>query len=206
MTARAIYILAILLLPSLAFAAATGLVLIPTADVLPPLSIDIGIASQYTDNSLQTAFESQIGLAKGLEAGYDIGWVNAPQPAGFNVKKVLLWRDDDAVLSLGLQNIGHNLTIQPYAVGRVPTYKGWFHAGIISIDSQVQPMLGYGRNLADDLELEADFIGGSENEGSIGLVYNRNNLYITAAYLRLNSGPNRNGVYLSANWIFNLQN
>jgi hypothetical protein len=200
---RLLYILIILLLPNRAFAAATGLIIIPTAEILPPASVDLEVTAQYVN--FNSTLGLQVGLARGLESGYDLGWGDEPQPTGWNIKKVLCWRNNDPVFAVGTQNIRHNQKIQPYAVGRVPVYDGWFHAGAILTDSQIEPMLGYNHDLTPNLDLQVDFIGGRENGGSAGIVIDlENNLSITAAYLRFNSGSNRNSIYLAVDWTFSL--
>ena len=130
----AISILAALALAGPIYGVATGLNIIPTADVPPPDTVDTdAVLDRSASDAISTA-GLQVGLGGGTEAGYDITWGGDEDARAWNVKTAVTWRRREPVFALGLQNAGHHLEPQPYAVGRVPAGQGWLHAGLIRIE------------------------------------------------------------------------
>jgi hypothetical protein len=182
-------------------AAPSGLLIIPTADVL-----DRGIASKCiacskpdADNT-ETAFQLQFGLLSGIEIGYDV-MDNGTSIGVWNIKSAIAWHEGTPIVALGIQNIRSGEDSQPYIVGCIPMGLGRLHAGFIDTEDHIRPMLGYDRSLSKHLTLQADYTAGDENAASIGLVIHlRNNLELAAGYIRNNSGASRDGYMFNLSW------
>ncbi|MEN6521553.1 MAG: hypothetical protein ABFD46_10460 [Armatimonadota bacterium] len=204
MAVRIPLVLALILLTEPVFGAASGLNIIPTADVLDKgtAAVEVERAGEQTHifTNAETALLTQLGLGKGIEIGYD-DYSDGISFGAWNVKLAVAWRNGSPAAAIGVQNVGNNIKSQPYAVGHVPLGCGRLHAGLIGIESSTHPMFGYDKPLNERVTFQADYIEGNENAGSVGLCFRLNSkLELTAAYIRNNSGLNRDIYLLTLSW------
>ncbi|MEN6372183.1 MAG: hypothetical protein ABFD64_09245 [Armatimonadota bacterium] len=204
MTVRVVFVLTLIVLTAPVFGAASGLNLMPTADVL-----EKGTAAVETERageqfhmftSKESALLMQLGLGKDIEIGYD-DYSDGKTFGAWNVKLAVAWRNGFPAAAIGVQNVGNGIKPQPYAVGHIPFVCGRLHAGLIGINGSTHPMFGYDRSLNERLMFQADYIEGDENAGSLGLSFNlSSSIGITAAYIRNNVGPDRDNCLLTLSW------
>lgn len=204
MTGRILFVLALIALAGPVFGAASGLNIIPTADVLDRGSAAIELERAGEKVPLfaeaDAALLLQLGLGYGVEAGYD-NFSDGNDFNAWNIKKAVLYRDGSPVAAIGIQNIGKGLGSQPYAVGHIPLGCGRLHAGLIKTEETFHPMAGYDHPITDRIILQADYTAGDENAASLGLVFKiKHNFELTTACIRDNSGSNKSSYLLTISW------
>jgi hypothetical protein len=92
-----------------------------------------------------------------------------------------------------------------YAVGRADLGRARLHMGLIQSGNTAQPMLGFDAPLASRVTVQADYTAGSENSASIGFSISLGEeVGITAAMIRSNSGPERNNYMLLIGRYFSM--
>ncbi len=187
------------------FGCASGLNIIPTADVLPQGEMYFATERWCTLNQTANA-ESynylQLGLGHGIEFGYDI----YPDDQGiWNIKVALPGKEGKPVVALGIQNVGDGLRSWPYAVGSISVGAGRVHLGMVDIEGNIRPMFGYDHPLGEVASFQLDYTAGSENCGSMGCWVNLGRgMGINAAYVLNNSGTDRSGLSLILGWSFGI--
>lgn len=205
MLIRLVIVIALVCSTALAFGSATGLNIIPTAEVLAPRMLDMDASIGTSSVEPRSALEFQFGLPRNSEFGYDFWGNRALQMQGGNFKKGLLISHGQNVLALGMQNIGHGLQAEPYSVGRLPVGRGWCHLGLIEIERVVEPMLGYDCQLNKKMRLLADYTGGSQNASSAGVNIDIGPAFVLdLVFVRQNSGPNKNGFFIEVDYEFTI--
>lgn len=205
MTGRILLVLALIALAVPVFGAASGLNIIPTADVLDKgaAAVEIEQAGEQAHifTTADTALLLQLGLGGGVEIGYD-KCGDGDSFGAWNIKLAVARRNGLPSAAIGVQNVGNGIKPQPYAVGHITLGCGRLHAGLIRIEGSTQPMIGYDRPLAKLLTLQSDYVAGDENAASLGFAVDLgSNLGLTAAYIRNNIGPDKDSYLLTLSWL-----
>lgn len=160
-----------------AAAAPTGLFVIPTADVLGPGEVCVDGFTQgrnlARDEDCDRFLGVEVGLARGVEIGVDT-CVNHGGDDGpwWNLKWQLPWGDTDRqAVAIGLQNVGHGTSAQPYVTLAQALGRGRGHLGIMRADSATRLYLGAEAPLTETLVLAGDYLSGPGGSTSAGLVW-----------------------------------
>ncbi len=170
-------IVALVLSVAAAGAAPTGLFVIPTADVLGPGEASLDCFTQgrnlARDADCDRFLGVEVGLPHGLEVGVDAclnhGGDDGPW---WNLKwQVPLAGSDRRALALGLQNVGHQATAQPYVALAQTIGSGRGHLGVMRADSATRLYLGAEAPVTESLTLAGDYLSGPGGSTSAGLVW-----------------------------------
>lgn len=138
---RSLFLGLLLLVTATAFAAPSGLVVIPTADIAPVghLCTSIGVTTVPHEAS-DITLNNQAGVLRGIEAGYDYSFT-ARQGAG-NVKAAITHAR--GAFAIGVQGLG--VARQWYAVlssNEEVTEPVRLHAGLFDFDrGDISPFFG----------------------------------------------------------------
>jgi len=190
---------------SSAFAAPSGLNVIPTADVLP--AGGVSLETEFTGADLPVDGEcdgyllAQVGLGGGFEAGVDRCF-DGSKGTWLNVKyRFSAESKGPPAFAAGIQNVGTGSDSQPYVAASKSLGGARVHFGMISIEDEVQGVLGLDRALSKQLTFQADYISGADNSVSIGgALLVGETLTLTAVRLISNSSSAENGYFLNVAW------
>jgi hypothetical protein len=188
-------LLAIVCLAALpATAAVSGLVLIPTADLLREGVYDLGVETYGTVPGHQTdtyILDTEVGLPYNLEAGADYDFSSgAPTRLLLNAKYRLPLPETLPVMAVGLYNVGKHVQATPYAVISQPIgEKLRGHLGVERFPGATEAFLGADYAINDRWVALADYTTGSGNYAAGGAVYQvTDNVWVLGALLAPNGG------------------
>lgn len=160
----------------------SGLLLIPTADVLDKgeYGIEAQIDGSLSDLSSDTQIlNTEFGFMNRLEAGFDFDLSkNADSTLLLNAKYLLLNENKQhPAIAVGTCNIGENQKHSPYLV-LTHSFDGLRgHLGTMRIDDRNRVFIGVDKPVNDKLTIMADYTNGSENAASLGASYQINNSF-----------------------------
>jgi hypothetical protein len=173
-TAIVCILLAVAALP--AWACYSGLVNIPTADVVEPGQY--GIELQFDDSFARGSEDTRIvntelGLTPRFEAGVDFDVSREAESRVMLNAKYILWPAGEGrpALALGICNVGRRATNTPYLVATREFRSVRGHLGAARIDHRDCWIIGADRAVTDKLTLMADYTSGSDNSATIGGSY-----------------------------------
>jgi len=159
-----------------AHACYSGLVNIPTAEVLEPGQLDIApqfdgsFAAGSTDTRI---LNTELGITSRFEAGVDFDLSPDAEASPFlNAKYLLLPGGEGATaLALGICSVGRGLNNTPYLVATQEFRSVRGHLGVARIDDHHRWFVGADHALTDQLTLMADCTNGAENYATVGGCY-----------------------------------
>jgi hypothetical protein len=166
-----------------AWAAPSGLNIIPTTDLLDVRQIEIGIQNTNVNYIFEpTVFDkplpqlqTQMGLTPRLEAGIDVGPVDVAQYGPLlNVKWLVATPGlQHPALAVGVFNLAQGLNPAYYAVASHPlTPRGGrqvrLHSGALWDGYAMQAMLGLDAELGNSVTLYTDWTSGQDGFASFG--------------------------------------
>lgn len=220
------------LLPAVAFGAATGLNVIPTADLVPNRQLDVQVSNGNSEVDGRANFlhqpqlepQFEIGLPWHMETGLDL----TPSDHGdyrpqMNFKWTPLAEGDwNPAVAGGVEALGLGFSPSYYLVAsktlnftaiqyqkfrahhRNIKLRGIrFHAGILREPNAWRAMVGTDVEINDYFVLYADWVSGPSNQVSLGGVFVIDtNDSITAALLRGNEQDRISGVAISLTHSF----
>ncbi|MHB1455353.1 MAG: hypothetical protein ACYC0V_00400 [Armatimonadota bacterium] len=164
-------------LPS--FACYSGLLLIPTADMVGTNQYGIELQVDSTTKALQgdTYFlNTQFGFGNRLEAGFDVDLrKNTDARFIFNGKYVLAKSADGKLaLAAGVCNCATQLESNPYLVATKDfgLFRGSFGASYLN--NTTEAIIGADKDLTPHLTLMSDYTTGKENFSSVAFNYHVN--------------------------------
>lgn len=161
-----------------AFACYSGLVVIPTADVIS--SGECCIELQYdgvfaTDSTDSRILNTQFGVMPRLEAGFDFDLSDDPDSLMLGHAKYLVSPADGCTpaMAVGICNVGQNIRSSSYALitHQFQPLRG--HLGIMRIDGNNRWFIGADQAVNNRLILMADYTSGDENCSSVGFSYQK---------------------------------
>ena len=165
---------ALTLAAGMAWAAPSGLLVIPTADVLGPGEASADFFSQgrsvLANGDCDRFLGVEVGLPHGVELGVDacLNDADAGSPWG-NLKWQLPTAGPDRfAVALGLQNVGHGAAAQPYVTLAQAVGQGRAHAGVIRSDGATRLMLGAQVPAGETFELVSDYLSGPGGSAGLG--------------------------------------
>jgi hypothetical protein len=193
--ACAILTILIILFPERSIASPSGLIIIPTAEVLEPASyavtaeLDGNIAFSRTDKFV---LATQTGIVPRLEGGVDFDLSRGSTTLLiFNAKYLLTPESDrNPALAAGFDSFGPNLNSGAYLVGSRTFHVTHAHLGILAREGGLFPFFGYDQELSSRLVLMADYTGGAENFLSVGGAFELSQDFSTIAGIMI---PNAGG-------------
>jgi len=175
--------IALLLASGAGFACYSGLLIIPTVDLVPEdeasyefqLDGKLGRHSEHNTYLLNTEF----GLAEGLEAGLDFDLsASSDQRFIFNAKYLVVeGKETRPDLAVGLCNLGHGLKASPYVVATSPAGELRLHYGAMIIDGDDHLFCGADWQATGRLTLMGDYTAGSGNDASLAFNYQFNEAF-----------------------------
>ena len=154
----------------------TGLVSIPTAEVVEPgqygleLQLDGAFAQVNSDPRI---INTELGLSPRFEGGVDSDLSKDTQTrALLNAKYLLLTKDKrHPALALGICSVGRHVSNTPYLVATQEFGGVRGHLGAARIDERDRWFIGVDHAVNDKLTLMADYTSGSDNFATIGGSY-----------------------------------
>lgn len=158
-----------------AWSAPTGLVVIPTADVLDRGSVCLDYSTQGRDvvwgDDCDRFLGVQAGLAPGLEAGVD-ECTNSSDGPWLNLKwQVVPESEKGPAIALGLQAIGEDTTAEPYLVLSRDFSLGRLHLGALRAGHAGRLLVGGELPVERGLTAVGDFVSGPAGTASLGLTW-----------------------------------
>lgn len=151
----------------------TGLVNIPTAEVIEPgqygieLQFDGSFAAGRADTRI---LNTELGLSPRFEAGGDFDLSHQAETRTLLNAKYLLSPGGEKrpALALGACNVGRHASATPYLVATQEFRGARGHLGAARIDDRNCWFVGADHAVNDKLTLMADYTSGSENFATIG--------------------------------------
>lgn len=154
----------------------SGLIIIPTADMVEPgkYAIEPQLDGSLAESSIDTRIlNSQFGLSPRLEAGVDFDLSDDADPRVLGNLKYLAAPGSKraAAIALGVCNMGSHIRSNPYVVAthELGSLRG--HFGVMRIEGNNRWFAGMDRAVTDRLTLMADYTSGDENFSSVGFDY-----------------------------------
>ena len=157
----------------------SGLVVIPTADVIGNKQFTIEPQIDGTTSKFQTdtyLLNTEFGLSDQFEIGVDFDLSEeSDQRLLLNAKYALgpfgktPWR-----FAFGITNTGANVDTNPYIVATGELEHFRLHFGVIHIESNERWFVGADKEVGNALTVMADYTSGNDNYSSIGLSYEFN--------------------------------
>ena len=159
-----------------AHATYSGLVLIPTADMVPvgeyavELQFDGSLGACKADTEL---LNTQFGFSSRLEAGLDFDLSKGVDSRILTNAKYIIspGGENRPSLALGTFNLAPNFKHTPYVVATQDFKAMRGHLGIMRTDSKNRLFVGADCPINDKISLMADYTGGEENSSSVGINY-----------------------------------
>ncbi|HOF88367.1 MAG TPA: hypothetical protein PLZ36_09735 [Armatimonadota bacterium] len=188
---RRIALIGLLLAVPPAFAAYSGLVGIPTADIMPAgayavvAQTDGALPGRDLDTYLLCA---TVGVTDWLEVGADYDFSAGAATRGYLDAKLLLptaAEDGAPHIAVGVFNIARNTDASPYVVltREFPPLRA--HAGAMLLDNDPQAFFGVDRALGDRWAVMADYTTGPAQCATVGVctdLTDRLNLLVGALF------------------------
>lgn len=180
----------------------SGLIIIPTADMVEPgkYAIEPQLDGSLAESSIDTRIlNSQFGLSPRLEAGVDFDLSDDADPRVLGNLKYLAAPGSKraAAIALGVCNMGSHIRSNPYVVAthELGSLRG--HFGVMRIEGNNRWFAGMDRAVTDRLTLMADYTSGEENLASVGFNYQfKDEFGVMAGVLFPNSGDEDAGFSL----------
>jgi hypothetical protein len=182
-----------------ALACYSGLVVIPTADIVGSgeycmeLQYDGVLAPNSADARV---LNTQFGIAPGLEVGFDLDLSEDSETRVLGNAKCLLLPADGRkhAVAVGICNISHGRRNSPYALVTHHCHPLRGHFGIMCIDGANCCFAGADHAINDRLILMADHTSGNGNCSSVGLSYQKTDRFgIMAGVLLPNNSKENTG-------------
>lgn len=157
-------------------AAYSGLLIIPTADIIEPntyelnLQLDGNLAGRQGDTFI---INTQHGISPRLEFGVDFDWSEfADNRIAANFKYLAVTGTETRpAVAFGVSGFGPYLKSNPYVAAshNLGAFRG--HAGIIGTAGYARWFAGADKALSDRLCLMAEHTNGEENASAVGISY-----------------------------------
>ncbi|MHB9036709.1 MAG: hypothetical protein ACYC64_08580 [Armatimonadota bacterium] len=152
----------------------SGLLVIPTADLVPvgqySLETQYDFSTPISSDTSTLFFNTQFGLAKGLELGVDFDLShNADGRVIGNGKYV--FDILDMPLAFGFSSINSRFKSLPYTATIFALPFGRVHLGLLGSEGRTRWFTGVDRALGDKWTAMADYSSGEENYASAALNY-----------------------------------
>lgn len=159
-----------------AWAAYSGLTLIPTADLLGPgqVCLDYQVFGSFPMGRVHAAYvNTQFGVGNRAELGLDFDFTeDAPAEASFNAKLLLQPPERGLGLAVGVCNVAEHLQPSSYFAATQGAGAARLHAGAIRTpEDETQGFAGVDYGLSDRVQLCADYVAGDENGSALGIAY-----------------------------------
>lgn len=172
----AVAVVALLCAGGPAAACLTGLVVIPTAEVLGDGQYGVELQFDGATSALQTdtyIANTEIGIGDRFEAGLDYDASEAANPKYMINAKYLLAMAPDGrwAAAAGLDGVARNAKPAPYVAGLRDFGLVRAHLGAIRIESRSFWFVGLDHAVSERLTLMADHVSGMENSSSVGVNY-----------------------------------
>ena len=193
-------------------AEAQSLFSIPTAESLEKKKVTVNL-EEDTGSRLRSPETLRLtsvraGLTDRLTVGFDARLSDAfvVQPA-FSLR--LTRKDAPLAIKIGYENVGvRSFGQQPYIIGS-HAWKNWkkthLHLGLTHDQGRNYGMFGIEREVSSGLTLQADYISGSGDFLTVGVAKELGkNLTLTLGFIHANSRDDEDGVFLSAEYEFDL--
>ena len=180
----------------------SGLIIIPTADMVGPrgydieLELDGPLAQASVDTRL---LNSQFGISPRLEAGTDFDLSEDADPRILGNFKYLVASSlkSAPAIAIGMSSIGRHTRSSPYLVATHDFKSLRGHLGVTRIEGNNRWFAGMDRAVTDRLTLMADYTNGDENFSSVGFDYQfKDEFGVMAGVLFPNSGDEDAGFSL----------
>ncbi len=161
----------VIALAQCAYAAPTGLNVIPTADVLGHNEVALEYENEgvklFGSHCEQWAL-LQIGLFDRLELGVDRCF--GGEPGTFGNAKVLLQEEEHTrpAVAVGVQNLGEGESAQPYLALAKHAAGARLHLGAIRLHDEAAVMVGVEYELSHTVALLIDHVTGTESVSGAG--------------------------------------
>jgi hypothetical protein len=154
----------------------TGLVNIPTAEVIEPgqygleLQFDGAFARGDADTRI---LNTELGLSPRFEAGVDFDLSHEAETRTFwNAKYLLsLGGEKCPAFAIGVCNVGHSVSATPYLVATQQFRGVRGHLGAVRVEDHDCWFIGLDHAVNDKLTLMADSTSGSDNSATVGANY-----------------------------------
>lgn len=161
-----------------ALACYSGLVVIPTADVVGggECCMELQYDGVLAPNSADTrVLNMQFGVAPRLEAGFDLDLCEDPDARVLGNAKYLLLPADGRkhAIAVGICNVSTGMRSNPYGLITHHSQPLRGHLGIMRIDGDNCWFVGADHAMNDRLTLMADYTSGDDNCPSVGLSYQK---------------------------------
>ena len=180
----------------------SGLIIIPTADMVEPgkYAIEPQFDGSLAESSVDTRIlNSQFGLSPRFEAGVDFDMSDDADPRVLGNFKYLAapgFKRAPAI-ALGVCNAGSRIRSSPYAAATRDFGSLRGHLGFMHIEGSNRWFAGMDRALTDRLTLMADYTSGEENLASVGFNYQFEDEFgVMAGVLFPNAGDEDTGFSL----------
>ena len=167
---------AILVLAAPCLACYSGLIIIPTADMVEPgkYAIEPQFDGALAGPSVDTRIvNSQFGLSPRLEAGVDFDLSDDAEPRVLGNFKYLVAPGSKRApaIALGVWNAGSRIRSSLYVAATRDYGSLRGHFGVMHIEGNNCWFVGADRALTDRITLMADYTSGKENFSSVGFNY-----------------------------------
>jgi len=185
---------AVTLATGMAHATYSGLLIIPTADLVAPGEYSAGLELDGTfagHGDEWWALNAEFGVSPRLEAGLDLALTADADTRVFMDAKYLLMPDKERspAVAAGICNVGSHLKAVPYLVASHDFGPMRAHAGVASIEGAGRWFVGADRPLSERLSVLGDYTNGSDNAASIAGYYQVTERFgITAGVVLPNDG------------------
>lgn len=174
----AIFVMLICAVPT--HASYTGLIIIPTADILPKYEyvvqpeLDGAISSFENDTRL---INTQYGIADRFEAGIDFDFSpGASSRFVLNAKYMPLKSEKIGLAgAAGIYNCASGTGTCPYVVITKAFQPLRFHSGVMDVNNSLRWFAGVDHYINDRYTLMAEFTSGDDNFTGLGVTYKVNN-------------------------------
>lgn len=185
---------AVMLAAGVAQATYSGLLIIPTADLVAPGQCAAGVELDGTfagHGDERWALNVEFGVSSRLEAGLDLYLTADPDSRVILDAKYLVTPDAERApaVAVGICNVGTHLKAVPYLVASHDFGPMRGHAGVASMQGAGRWFVGVDRPLSERLWVQGDYTNGSENAASIAGYYQLTEQFgITAGAVVPNDG------------------
>ncbi len=168
--------LAVVVFVAPARACYTGLVNIPTAEVVEPrqYGIELQLDGSFARGNADTRIlNTELGLTPRFEAGVDFDLSHEAEARTLlNAKYLLsLGGKTRPALAIGVCNVGHDISATPYLVA-TQEFRGLRgHLGAARIDDHSRWFIGVDKPINEKLTLMTDYTSGADNCATVGVSY-----------------------------------
>ncbi|MCL5104565.1 MAG: hypothetical protein M1133_10715 [Armatimonadetes bacterium] len=184
-----------------AFACYSGLLLIPTTDVVGrgeySMEYQNDFSTPITRDNRATLFNTEYGISRGLELGFDVdASPTADTDAIGNIKYAFeLGGGTKLPVAIGSYNMSQNLKSATYGVVGQTFGFGRLSLGALRTDTATRWFAGVDRPISDRWTLMADYTSGRENYWSVGANYVVSDRYSVLAGVEYPNVPGEDIIY-----------